>query len=83
MNSACEPASSCECCEEPNMGMLIDPRLSHCCFECVQDGLAEIAEGDEVYRVVMTCRCGNSGPVNYDDGERIGYYCGSNQYCIP
>lgn len=83
MNSACAHESECEVCGNPNMGGLIDPRLSHCCFECVQDGLAEIAEGDDVYRRVLTCACGNAGAVNYDDGERIGYYCGGSDRCIP
>lgn len=83
MTSACEPASSCECCEEPNMGMLIDPKLQFCCFECVADGSAELDIDGEHYRVVLSCGCGNSGPINYDDGERIGYYCGGSQYCIP
>ncbi|MBO6275872.1 MAG: hypothetical protein J6N20_00255 [Pseudomonas sp.] len=65
------------------MGGLIDPRLSHCCFECVQDGEAAIAEGDEVYRAVLSCGCGETGAVNYDDGERIGYFCGGSERCIP
>lgn len=83
MNSACEHESSCESCGDIHMGGLIDPRLQFCCFACVQDGSADIAEGDEVYRAVLTCACGNSGAVNYDDGERIGYYCGGSERCIP
>lgn len=83
MNSVCGQDHVCECCGEPNMGGLIDPKLSHCCIHCVEEGAAEIAEGDEVYRRILTCTCGLSGPVNYDDGQRIGYYCGGSERCIP
>lgn len=67
------------------MGALIDPKLSHCCFECVADGLAELDIDGEYYRVVLSCRgCGKSGPANYDDGlMNIAYYCGGTQWCLP
>jgi hypothetical protein len=73
----------CEVCGEEHFTSLIDPRYTHVCHQCVEDGMAGIAEGDEVFRVILSCRCGNSGPVNYDDGLCIGYYCGSSQFCIP
>lgn len=65
------------------MGSLIDPKLTFCCYECVEDGLAELDIDGEFYRMVISCRCGNSGPVNYDDGKNIAYYCGGTQYCVP
>ena len=79
----CAPENSCESCGETNMAGLIDPKLAMCCFACVEEGSAAIAEGDDIYRAVLNCACGHSGPVNYDDGERIGYYCGGSERCIP
>ena len=75
--------STCECCSEPNIGALIDPKLTHCCYKCVADGQAELDCNDEHYRMVLSCGCGNYGPVNYDDGLRVGYYCGGSDRCIP
>lgn len=83
MTSVCGHVNNCEVCNEPNMGALLDPKLKFCCYECVADGSAELDIDGEFYRIILHCRCGNSGAVNYDDGERIGYYCGSNEYCIP
>ena len=83
MSSACEPVNECEACGEHHMGGIIDARLSHCCIHCVEEGAAAVAEGDDVYRAVLSCACGHSGAVNYDDGERIGYYCGGSDRCTP
>ena len=74
---------TCECCSGPNMGGLIDPKLTYACIDCVEDGQAELDCNGEHYRMVLSCGCGHYGAVNYDDGLRIGYYCSGSPGCIP
>lgn len=83
MTSACERANKCEVCDELHMGALLDPKLTFCCFECVEEGQAQLDCDGEFYRATMTCRCGKTGAINYDDGQSVGYFCGSSERCIP
>lgn len=76
-------APKCECCALANGWGLIDNKYALCCKPCVDEGLAELAEYEDVYREVLKCACGKSGPVNYDDGLSTGYYCGGSERCIP
>lgn len=52
--------------------------MRYICICCEAAG----ADGKH-YRMVLSCGCGVYGPVNYDDGHRIGYYCGSTERRIP
>jgi hypothetical protein len=81
--SQSQPLPLCECCNEPNSWVLLDPVYEFICGTCAEEGaITGLCEYTGTYQMLQPCvGCGKVGPANMKDSG--AYYCGGGPRCCP